>query len=147
MPRFLHGPIEIDYLDEGDGDPIVLVHGIASTKEVNWVLPGWVSALVKAGRRAIALDGDMVIRSVIQIINETLLETVRRRAKLWPPLVFTLANYRLGPKCTSLRGWLPFHGAIPSSARSPESSRICGATLHLENEPAPSARQQASCLP
>ena len=56
MPRFLHGPIEIDYLDEGDGDPIVLVHGIASTKEVNWVLPGWVSTLVKAGRRAIALD-------------------------------------------------------------------------------------------
>jgi len=56
MPRFLHGPIDIDYLDEGDGDPIVLVHGIASTKEVNWVLPGWVSTLVKAGRRAIALD-------------------------------------------------------------------------------------------
>jgi len=56
MPRFLHGPIEIDYLDEGDGDPIVLVHGIASTKEVNWVLPGWVSTLVKAGRRVIALD-------------------------------------------------------------------------------------------
>ena len=56
MPRFLHGLIEIDYLDEGDGDPIVLVHGIASTKEVNWVLPGWVSTLVKAGRRAIALD-------------------------------------------------------------------------------------------
>ena len=40
MPRFLHGPIEIDYLDEGDGDPIVLVQGIASTKEVNWACPG-----------------------------------------------------------------------------------------------------------
>src|SRR5215469_15468144 len=60
---------------------------------------------------------------------------------------FTLANYRVGAKCTSLRGWLLFHGAIPSSARSPESSRICGATLHLENEPAPYARQEASCLP
>ena len=56
MPRFLHGPIEISYLDEGDGDPVVLVHGFASTKEVNWVQPGWVSTLVKAGRRAIALD-------------------------------------------------------------------------------------------
>src|SRR5262249_29470221 len=60
---------------------------------------------------------------------------------------FTLADYRLELKCTSLRGWSLFRGAIPSSARSPESSRICGATLHLENEPAPSARQQASCLP
>ena len=56
MPRFVHGPIEIAYLDEGDGDPIVLVHGFASTKEVNWVQPGWVSTLVRAGRRAIALD-------------------------------------------------------------------------------------------
>jgi pimeloyl-ACP methyl ester carboxylesterase len=56
MARFHHGPIEIAYVDEGEGDPIVLVHGFASTKEVNWVQPGWVSTLVRAGRRAIALD-------------------------------------------------------------------------------------------
>jgi pimeloyl-ACP methyl ester carboxylesterase len=47
---------EIAYLDAGDGPPIVLVHGFASTKEVNWVVPGWVDALTRAGRRAIALD-------------------------------------------------------------------------------------------
>ncbi len=29
---------EIAYLDAGEGDPIVLVHGFASTKEVNWVV-------------------------------------------------------------------------------------------------------------
>ncbi|HZP78652.1 MAG TPA: alpha/beta hydrolase [Pseudolabrys sp.] len=51
-----HGPVKIAYLDEGDGDPIVLVHGFASTKEVNWVNPGWVSTLTQAGRRVIALD-------------------------------------------------------------------------------------------
>ena len=56
MPRFNHGPVEIAFLDEGEGDPIVLVHGFASTKEVNWVNPGWVSALTRAGRRVIALD-------------------------------------------------------------------------------------------
>jgi pimeloyl-ACP methyl ester carboxylesterase len=56
MPRFHHGPVEIAFLDEGQGDPIVLVHGFASTKEVNWVSPGWVSALTRAGRRVIALD-------------------------------------------------------------------------------------------
>jgi len=56
MPHFHHGPIEIAYLDQGEGDPIVLVHGFASTKEVNWVQPGWVSTLTRAGRRAIALD-------------------------------------------------------------------------------------------
>ena len=56
MPRFQHGPVEIAFLDEGEGEPLVLVHGFASTKEVNWVHPGWVATLTRAGRRAIALD-------------------------------------------------------------------------------------------
>ena len=56
MPSFHHGEVEIAYLDEGAGEPIVLVHGFASNKEVNWVNPGWVTTLTGAGRRAIALD-------------------------------------------------------------------------------------------
>ncbi len=56
MPTFHHGAVEIAFLDEGEGEPIILVHGFASNKEVNWVNPGWVSALTRAGRRAIALD-------------------------------------------------------------------------------------------
>jgi pimeloyl-ACP methyl ester carboxylesterase len=56
MPSFRNGAVEIAYLDEGEGEPIVLVHGFASNKEVNWVHPGWVAALTRAGRRAIALD-------------------------------------------------------------------------------------------
>jgi pimeloyl-ACP methyl ester carboxylesterase len=56
MPSFHHGDVEIAYLDEGEGDPIVLVHGFASTKNVTWVYPTWVSELKKAGRRVVALD-------------------------------------------------------------------------------------------
>jgi pimeloyl-ACP methyl ester carboxylesterase len=56
MPSFKNGPVEIAYLDEGQGDPIVLIHGFASNREVNWVYPGWVSTLTGAGRRVIALD-------------------------------------------------------------------------------------------
>ena len=60
MPSFRHGEVEIAYLDEGqkqpNAEPIVLLHGFASTKEVNWVNPGWVETLTGAGRRAIALD-------------------------------------------------------------------------------------------
>ena len=53
---FNHGSVEIAYLDEGQGEPIVLVHGFASSKEVNWVQPGWFATLTGAGRRVIALD-------------------------------------------------------------------------------------------
>jgi pimeloyl-ACP methyl ester carboxylesterase len=56
MPSFKNGDVEIAYLDEGEGEPIVLVHGFASTKEVNWVQPGWITVLTRAGRRVIALD-------------------------------------------------------------------------------------------
>jgi pimeloyl-ACP methyl ester carboxylesterase len=56
MPSFHNGDVEIAYLDEGEGDPILLVHGFASTKNVNWVYPAWVSELRKNGRRVIALD-------------------------------------------------------------------------------------------
>lgn len=56
MPSFTNGGVGIAYLDEGEGEPIVLVHGFASNKDVNWVYPTWVSHLRKAGRRVIALD-------------------------------------------------------------------------------------------
>jgi pimeloyl-ACP methyl ester carboxylesterase len=56
MQRFQHDGVDIAFLDEGQGEPIVLVHGFASTAQVNWVYPGWVATLTKAGRRVIALD-------------------------------------------------------------------------------------------
>jgi pimeloyl-ACP methyl ester carboxylesterase len=56
MPSFHNSAVEIAYLDEGEGEPIVLVHGFASNKNVNWVYPTWVSDLKKSGRRVVALD-------------------------------------------------------------------------------------------
>jgi pimeloyl-ACP methyl ester carboxylesterase len=56
MPSFQNAAVDIAYLDEGEGEPIVLVHGFASSKDVNWVYPTWVSHLRQAGRRVIALD-------------------------------------------------------------------------------------------
>jgi pimeloyl-ACP methyl ester carboxylesterase len=54
--QFRHGEVEIAFLDEGEGEPIVLVHGFASNSVVNWVYPGWVTTLKRAGRRVVALD-------------------------------------------------------------------------------------------
>jgi pimeloyl-ACP methyl ester carboxylesterase len=56
MPSFRNGAVEIAFLDEGEGEPIVLVHGFCSNKEVNWMNPGWTATLTAARRRVIALD-------------------------------------------------------------------------------------------
>jgi pimeloyl-ACP methyl ester carboxylesterase len=53
---FVSDGVEISYLDEGEGDPIVLVHGFASTMAVNWRSTGWIETLKRAGRRVIAFD-------------------------------------------------------------------------------------------
>jgi pimeloyl-ACP methyl ester carboxylesterase len=56
MATFKNGGVEIAYLDQGEGEPIMLVHGFASNKEINWVNPSWMQTLTRAGRRVIALD-------------------------------------------------------------------------------------------
>jgi len=56
MPNFTSDEITIAYSDEGAGDPILLIHGFASNKMVNWAYTGWVDLLVKSGRRVISVD-------------------------------------------------------------------------------------------
>lgn len=56
MKTFDANGVKIAYLDEGAGEPILLVHGFASTAHVNWVNTGWVETLVGAGFRVIAVD-------------------------------------------------------------------------------------------
>jgi pimeloyl-ACP methyl ester carboxylesterase len=48
--------VEIAYLDEGEGDPVLLIHGFASNVATNWIGPGWDEALTDAGFRVIAYD-------------------------------------------------------------------------------------------
>ena len=47
---FQSGGVKLAFRVDGAGDPIVLVHGFASTHAVNWIEPGWADALVNAGR-------------------------------------------------------------------------------------------------
>jgi pimeloyl-ACP methyl ester carboxylesterase len=46
----------IRFIDEGTGDPVLLVHGFASSVRYNWLDPGWVSLLRRNGYRVIAYD-------------------------------------------------------------------------------------------
>ncbi len=56
MPAFDSDGLDLVYIDEGEGEPILLVHGFASNMEVNWIGTAWVQALTGAGRRVIAFD-------------------------------------------------------------------------------------------
>ena len=56
MPSFQSDGVRIAYWDEGEGEPILLIHGFASNAGTNWVDPGWVRTLVADGRRVIAFD-------------------------------------------------------------------------------------------
>ncbi len=56
MSSFNSDGVEIAYIDEGEGEPILLIHGFASNVEVNWVSTRWVSTLNSAGYRVIAMD-------------------------------------------------------------------------------------------
>jgi len=48
--------VPIAFIDEGEGEPIVLIHGFASNIRINWLSTGWVRTLTAAGWRVIALD-------------------------------------------------------------------------------------------
>jgi len=56
MQSFDSDGVRIAYLDEGEGEPILLIHGFASNVAANWIDPGWVKTLTQAGRRVIAYD-------------------------------------------------------------------------------------------
>lgn len=52
----IDGEYSLSYIDVGQGEPILLIHGFASSKSANWVHPGWVHTLTEAGHRVIAFD-------------------------------------------------------------------------------------------
>jgi pimeloyl-ACP methyl ester carboxylesterase len=56
MPSFDSDGVEIAFIDEGEGEPLLLIHGFASNIAANWVDPGWVRTLTQSGRRVIAYD-------------------------------------------------------------------------------------------
>ncbi|MBV1885848.1 MAG: alpha/beta hydrolase [Parvibaculaceae bacterium] len=56
MNKFQSDGVGIAYKVEGEGAPIVLVHGFASTHIANWVAPGWVAQLRDMGRQVVMFD-------------------------------------------------------------------------------------------
>jgi pimeloyl-ACP methyl ester carboxylesterase len=61
METFVSNGVEIAYSDfeplsEDRREPIILVHGFASTHAVNWMFTQWVKTLTEDGRRVIVFD-------------------------------------------------------------------------------------------
>jgi len=56
MQSFDSDGVKIAYVDEGEGDPILLIHGFASNVATNWRDSHWLQTLTAASRRAVAYD-------------------------------------------------------------------------------------------
>ncbi|MGC9953220.1 MAG: alpha/beta hydrolase [Rhizomicrobium sp.] len=58
MTSFVHSPdgVRIAYDITGEGKPIVLIHGFASSREQNWRSTGWIDRLAAEGFRVVAFD-------------------------------------------------------------------------------------------
>ena len=56
MPSFNSDGVSIVYIDEGEEEPFLLIHGFASNVVVNWQDPGWIATLRASGRRVLAFD-------------------------------------------------------------------------------------------
>lgn len=61
MEQFRSDGVQIAYIDfppltEDRHEPIVLIHGFASTHAVNWLFPQWVKTLTEDGRRVVLFD-------------------------------------------------------------------------------------------
>lgn len=48
--------LRLHYIEEGAGEPVVLLHGLTSSTEGNWQRPGIWALLADSGRRVIGLD-------------------------------------------------------------------------------------------
>jgi pimeloyl-ACP methyl ester carboxylesterase len=58
MPTFSSDGVRIAFIDEGErqAEPVLLIHGFASSIKDNWLSPGWVDFLKREGFRVVALD-------------------------------------------------------------------------------------------
>jgi pimeloyl-ACP methyl ester carboxylesterase len=56
MQSFDSDGVRIAYSDEGEGEPILLIHGFASNVAANWRDTHWLRTLGEASRRVIAFD-------------------------------------------------------------------------------------------
>ena len=56
MPLLDVNGVAINYIDEGTGPAVVLVHGFAASLQANWRAPGIIDTIRNSGRRVIALD-------------------------------------------------------------------------------------------
>lgn len=56
MGRYESDGLSLAFEDEGEGYPLLLLHGFAADHKSNWRLTGWTRALRRSGYRVIAAD-------------------------------------------------------------------------------------------
>ena len=123
MESFDSGGVRIAYIDvpaaKEPGDPVLLIHGFASTHAVNWVNTLWVKTLTGSNAMAGLTFFFMVIPSLFAPLMGVWLDRVRRKPFLvWGnvasavmvlPLV--LVRHRRAQRAVLTHRWPPRAGA------------------------------------
>lgn len=117
--RFDSNGVSIRYIDQGNGDPVVLLHGFSRNVEMNWIQPGIVDALAR-DFRVIAIDcrghgqsdkpdaidayGIEMVNDVMRLLDHLEIESAH------------LVGYSMG-------------GRIALKTATMDPQRVCGLTL------------------
>lgn len=56
MAFFVSDEVRLAFEEFGAGPPLLLIHGFASSRHVNWINTSWVTTLTEAGFRVVAID-------------------------------------------------------------------------------------------
>jgi pimeloyl-ACP methyl ester carboxylesterase len=118
MPTFDSDGVRIAYDIHGEGEPVLLVHGFASTGTVNWGSTSWIDLLKKAGRQVIVLDNrghgaSEKLYDPEQYAAATMAEDIRRLLDTLSIQTADVIGYSMGARLAAL-----FAIAHPQRARS-----------------------------
>ncbi len=139
MHTFSSDGVEIAYTDEGQGEPILLIHGFASNIQANWRDTRWIKFLVDNGFRTIAIDNrghgaSQKLYDPAAYTGPAMAEDARR---LLDHLAIEWANvmgYSMGARITAFLSL-----AHPDRVRSAVFAGLGANMIHGAGDPAPIA--------
>ncbi len=95
LSRFNANGVKIVYFVQGEGEPVVLIHGWLSSAGINWLLPGTSALLAKDHKelKSIRVPMLVLVGGDDDLIKKLYVEPLRRVRKDWQVIEINDANH------------------------------------------------------